>query len=177
MLLALAAAAGAQDGGGMPQFNPAHFVPQLFWLAVSFVTLYMLLSRIALPRIGQVIEERQDRIRRDLDEASRMKSDTEKALASYEKSIADARSRAQAHAKEARDRVAQSSDKERAALESRLGAKIAETEKRIATMKTAATASISAIAAETAGPIVRKLIGVDPSADEIRRALQPAAGE
>ncbi|HRD78672.1 MAG TPA: F0F1 ATP synthase subunit B', partial [Hyphomicrobiaceae bacterium] len=83
MLFALAAAAGAKDAGGMPQFNPEHFVPQLFWLIVSFTLLYLLLSRIALPRIGQVIEERQDRVRRDLDEANRMKSDTEKALAAY----------------------------------------------------------------------------------------------
>ncbi|HRD78150.1 MAG TPA: F0F1 ATP synthase subunit B', partial [Hyphomicrobiaceae bacterium] len=97
--------------------------------------------------------------------------------AAYEKSIADARGRAQNHAKEARDRVAQASDKQRAELEASLAAKMAETEKRIAAMKSAATASIGAIAADTAGPLVRKLIGVDPTADEVRSALQPAAGE
>src|SRR3569623_2748389 len=94
MLFAVAAAAAneAAQSGGLPQLNPHHFTPQLFWLALTFIALLFVMSRIALPRVGEVIEERRDRIRRDLDAAARLKDETDKALAEYEKALADARS-------------------------------------------------------------------------------------
>ena len=84
-------AAAHSGGGGLPQLDAHTFAPQLFWLVLTFGALYFILSRVALPRIGEVLEERADRIVRDLEAAQRLKDDTDKALADYEKALADAR--------------------------------------------------------------------------------------
>src|SRR5512134_2245309 len=134
------AAAGAQPAPGMPQFNPEFYPSQIFWLAISFGLLYWILSRVALPRIGEVIEERRDRIQRDLDTAERLKADTEKALADYEKALADARGNANAMAREMRAKLSAEVDNERGRVESQIAAKIGEAEKRIAATKEKALA-------------------------------------
>jgi F-type H+-transporting ATPase subunit b len=175
--LAAAAAPVADKKGGLPQLHVPDFPPQLIWLALSFGALYFILSRVALPRIGEVIEERRDRIQRDLDEAERLKIETEKALAAYEQALAAARGKATAIARETRERVAAEIDQERARVEAQVAAKVAEAEKRILDMKTKALAQVNEIATETAGAIVAKLIGADVSADEVREALQPIPGE
>jgi F-type H+-transporting ATPase subunit b len=172
-----AAAAAAEKKGGLPQLNAADFAPQLIWLVLTFGVLYLLMSRVALPRIGEVIEERRDRIQRDLDEAERLKGETEKALAGYEQALAEARGRANAIAKETRDRLAAEVDGERGRVETQVGAKVAEAEKRIAGMKSKALAEVDTIAAETAAAIVARLTGKEASMDEVRRALTRAPGE
>ena len=157
---------------GLPQLNTNDMAPQLIWLALSFGALYFLLSRIALPRIGEVLEERRDRIQRDLDEAARLKGETEKALGAYEKALADARSNAGALAKETQARVTAEVDKERGRVEQELGARLNEAESRIAATKAQALTSVNDIAAETATAIVNRLIGEDARPDEIAAALQ-----
>jgi F-type H+-transporting ATPase subunit b len=147
------------------------------WLAITFALLYWLLSRIALPRISQVMEERRERIQRDLSEAERLKSETEAALKSYEQSHAEARSKAQAIAAEMRNKLAAQAEQERQRLDAELAAKLADTEKQIAETKARALASVNDIAADTAGVIVAKLIGQEASADEVRRALSAKAAE
>ena len=82
-LLAAVAAEAAHEAAksGLPQLNTHTFSPQLFWLVLTFATLFFVLSKIALPRIGEVITERRDRIARDIDAAARLKGETDKALA------------------------------------------------------------------------------------------------
>ena len=75
----------------MPQLESATFISQIVWLAVTFLALYVVMARIALPRIGEVLEARQDRIAHDLDTAASLKAEAEAALAAYETSIAEAR--------------------------------------------------------------------------------------
>lgn len=169
-LVALAAAA-ADKKSGLPQLNVPDFAPQLIWLALTFGLLYVILSKVSLPRIGEVIDERRDRIQRDLDEAARLKGETEKALAAYEKERAEARAKASALGKEAQDRITAESDKERTRVDQQITAKMAEAEVRIDTLKSRALAGVNDIAADTAGAIVHRLINQDVSADEIRRAL------
>src|SRR5207302_1475046 len=82
--------------GAFPPFAKETFASQLVWLAITFVVLYLLISRIAIPRIGGIIEQRSKRIEEDFAEAQRAKDDSEAALAAYEKALADARNRAQA---------------------------------------------------------------------------------
>ncbi len=173
------AAAGhaAPQSSGMPQFNPEFYPSQIFWLALTFALLYFLMSRVALPRIGEVIEERRDRIQRDLDAAEKMKRDTEKALAGYEKALADARTRAGGMAKETRDKLTAEVDAERQRVDAQVHAKIAEAEASIAATKTKAMSSIGEIASDIAGSVVGKLTGNDASADEVRQALKQIAGK
>lgn len=155
-----------------PPLDTSTFASQFFWLAITFALLYYILSRVALPRIGEVIEERRDRIQRDLDEAARLKDETARALASYEQAMADARGKAQAIAGEARSRITGEVEKERGRVEAQIASKIAETESRIVATKSAALERVSEIVTDTAGAIVNKLVGVEVSADDVRRALQ-----
>src|SRR5215510_9347738 len=89
--------------GGFPPFQKDTFASQLFWLAITFVLLYVVMARIALPRVGSIIEARRARIDGDLAEANRLKVSSETAMAEYEKSLGDARNRAQAIGAETRE--------------------------------------------------------------------------
>lgn len=157
--------------GGLPQLNVQDFTPQLFWLVVTFVLLYWLMAKVALPRIGDVIEERRDRIQRDLAAAERLKGDTDKALETYEKALADARGSASAIARQTRDSLNAEVDKERKAIEDQLAAKLASAEESIAATKTKALASVKDIAGDTAASIVAALTNVNVSKDDIARAV------
>ena len=177
IVAAAAAAATTHEGksGGLPQLNPADFAPQLIWLAITFTVLYFILARVALPRIGEVIEERRDRVQRDLDSAERFKKQTDAALAAYERALAEARAKASSMAKDMREKLAAETDKERSNVEGHLSAKLADAEARIAATKTKALASVDEIAAETASAVVSKLLGEDVSPAEVKKVLQPAA--
>ncbi len=170
-------APGGEAGGNFPPFNPATFAPQLIWLALTFTVLYLIMSRKALPRIADVLEERANRIKRDLDAAERLKGETDKALATYEQALADAKGNANAIAKETRAKLTADVDKDKTAIDAKMNAKIADAEARIAATKNKALASVNDIAASTASAIVGRLIGLDATTDEIKRALAPAAGK
>lgn len=178
-MLAEAAGEAAHQASkaGLPQLNPETFVPQLFWLALTFLTLLFVMSNIALPRVGEVIEERADRIQRDVDAAGRLKAETDKALADYEKALADARANASGIAKQTREKLSSETDAEKARAETNISAKIADAEARIAATKTKALTAVNDIAAETARAVVAKLIGQDVSLDDVKKVLQPIAGE
>ncbi|MEL6373076.1 MAG: F0F1 ATP synthase subunit B [Pseudomonadota bacterium] len=171
------ASVGAKPGesAAFPPFNVETFAPQLIWLAISFTLLYLLMSRVALPRIEQVLSARRERIRRDLDEAERLRGETDKALADYEKTLADARSKASATAAQTREQVAGEADKERHRVEEDLAAKLATAEARITETKAAALASVDEIATDTATSIVKQLVGTDVSPEDVRKALQQAS--
>src|SRR5713226_4107678 len=85
----------SEHGRGFPPFDAHSFASQLIWLALTFIALYLLMSRVALPRIGSILEERRRHIEADLAEAQRLKGDSDAAIAAYEKALADARGRAQ----------------------------------------------------------------------------------
>lgn len=174
--LAVAATAGEQKGG-LPQLYAPDFAPQLIWLAICFGVLFFVLSKVALPRIGEVMQERRDRIQRDLDEAGRLKTETEQALVAYEQALAEARARSGAIAKERRGALTVEIDQERARVEAQVAAKVADAEKRIAAMKSNAMTQVNEIAVDTAAAVVARLIGIEVAKDEVRRAMQPGAAE
>jgi F-type H+-transporting ATPase subunit b len=157
--------------GGLPQLHAPDFVPQLFWLAVTFVLLYWIMAKVALPRIGEVIEERRDRIQRDLAAAERLKGETDKALQTYEKALSDARGSASAIARQTRDELSAEVDKERKAVEDQLASKLAGAEASIAATKTKALASVKDIAGDTVVQIVSALTNINVTKDEAVRAI------
>ena len=165
------AAHGAHKKSGLPQLDGSHFVPQLLWLALTFGVLYLVLSKFALPAVGEVIDERRQRIKRDLDEAERMKAETEKALANYEQALADARAKGSQISRDTRDTLAAETDRQRGAADAQANAKVADAEKRIGAMKDRALGEVNTIAADTASAIVEALSGAKVSADEIKTAL------
>lgn len=174
-LVAVATAAHEGKSGGLPQLNPADFSPQLVWLAVTFVVLYFILARVALPRIGEVIEERKDRVQRDLQAAEQFKQETDEALAAYEKALSEAHQKASGMAKDMREKLTAETDKERGQVESQLATKLGKAEARIAETKSKALASVNEIAVETASAVVGKLLGESISPAEVKKVLQPVA--
>ena len=179
VMLFAAAAEAAQEAKpeGLPQLNPDHFANQIFWLAVTFVVLMLIMSKVALPRVGEVIDERRDRIKRDVETASRLKADTDKALSDYEKALADARSNASGIAKETRESLAAETEKERQRVDGQIAAKVRDADTRIAASKSKAVTAIQDIAADTARAVVAKLIGQDVSAEDVKKVLRPVPGE
>jgi F-type H+-transporting ATPase subunit b len=161
-------------GGGQPAFPPfesSTFPAQLFWLAISFGALYYFMSKRFLPRVGAVIEGRKARIAADLDEATALQQKADAAAAAHEKTLADARAKAQALAQAARDQLAAESDAKRKGLEDELSAKLAVAESQIAATRQQAMTNVAGIARDAAGAIVERLIGRAADADTIARAL------
>jgi len=161
-------------GGGKPQFPPFNketFASQLVWFAIFFIALYVIISRLAIPRIGGIIDARRGRVEGDLAEANRLKGQSDDALKAYEKSLADARGRAQALANETRDKLTAEAEVRRKALESQLNAKLADAEKTIAATKSAAMSNVHGIAVDTASAIVQRLIGSAPSGGAVETAV------
>jgi len=160
--------------GVFPPFDKETFPSQLFWLAICFVALYLLTARLVQPRVGGIMDSRKNRIAGDLAEASRFKSESEQAMAAYEKALADARTRAQTIASETRDRLQAEADRNRKSLEQQLNARLADAEKQIAGTKTAAMANVRGIATQAAAAIVSRLTGVTAPDAAVTAAVDAA---
>lgn len=154
-----------------PPFQAEGFASQLVWFAITFALLYLMASKLVLPRIGGIIEARRQKIEGDIAEAQRLKAASDEAIAAYEKSLAEARARAQAVADATRERQAAEAEKNRKLVEAGLNAKLAEAEQTIAATKAAAMANVRGIAVETASDIVEKLIGVTPADQTVVTAV------
>src|SRR5580693_7736047 len=163
--------------GGHPAFPPfqrENFASQLVWLTISFVLLYVLMAKVALPRVGGILAARQKHIDDDLAAANAFKAKSEAAHAAYEKALADARARAQAIAAETRDQQAAAAEVTNKRLEAQLHERLAAAEQSIAATRTAAMGHVGAIAKDTASAIVERLIGQAPAEHEVAAALGDA---
>ena len=161
----------SEHGKGFPPFDPATFASQFVWLALVFGALYLLMSRIALPRIGAIMDARRQSVEGDLAEAKRHKDSSDAAIAAYEKALAEARGRAQALANETREKYAAEAGAARKELDATLNTRIAEAEQAIATRRTAAMSNVQDIAIETAAAIVERLTGNAPAKPDIANAV------
>ena len=162
------------DGGHkapFPPFEKSTFASQLVSLLIAFVALYLIVSRIALPRVGSLLDERQNAIDGDLAAAQKLKDESDAALKAYESELAAARSRAQAISAETREKLNAASDAERKTLEEQLSLKLAEAEKTIASTRETAMSNVRGIAADAAGAIVQRLSGVLPDGALLDRAV------
>ncbi|HVI62462.1 MAG TPA: F0F1 ATP synthase subunit B' [Bradyrhizobium sp.] len=164
----------SEHGRGFPPFDSQTFPSQLFWLAIAFIALYLLMSRIALPRIGSILEARRKRVEDDLAEAQRFKDGSDAAIAAHEKALAEARGRAQALANETRANAAAAAEARRKEVDAKLHAHIAEAEKTIAEKRAAAMSNVRNIAGEAAGAIVERLTGISPASEEVAQAISQA---
>ena len=162
------------DGGHkapFPPFQKDTFASQLVSLLVAFVALYLIVSRIALPRVGSLLDERQNKIEGDLAAAQKLRDESDAALKAYESELASARSRAQAIGAETREKLNAAAEAERKTLEERLSVKLAEAEKTIAATREAAMKNVRGIAAEAAAAIVQQLTGVPPDGRSVNSAV------
>ncbi len=168
---------GVALAAGLPQLDAATYGPQLIWLAISFALLYWLMVRLILPRVSQVLDERQQRIESNLERAEKLKTEADEAKASYEKTLSSARAEAQEVLHKTSERLAAEAAERHAALASRLGNDVRAAEARIDDAKTRALAGIQDVAVETALAATRRLIGEAPDNQSVTAAVQAVLGE
>jgi F-type H+-transporting ATPase subunit b len=160
--------------GAFPPFASETFASQVIWLAIAFGLLYLLMSRVALPRVASILENRGAKIAADLEAAQRMKAESDAAVEAYEASLAEARSHAHGIAAEARGAVAAEAEKTRIGLEGELGRKLAEAEAQIEATKAAALGNVRSIATDAAAAIVERLTGRVPASRAVEAAVDAA---
>src|SRR5882757_2814380 len=160
-----------EHGRGFPPFEKETFASQLLWFALTFIALYLLMSRVALPRVGSILEDRRRHIDGNLADAQRLKGESDAAIAAHEKALAEARGRAQTLANEAREKAAAAAEARRKEVDTGLHARIAEAEKTIAATQSAAMTNVRGIASEAAAAIVERLTGVAPTSNDVGDAV------
>ena len=156
------AASGAHEAAsapGMPQLDISTFPNQIFWLVVTLVAIYLILSRVALPRIGAILAERQGVITSDIATAEDLKAKAVEAEAAYNQALTDARAEAQRIVAEARAEIQADLNKAIAQADEEISAKAAESEKAIAGIRAGALEAVQEVATATAGELVTALGG------------------
>jgi F-type H+-transporting ATPase subunit b len=169
-------AAEAHGSGGLPQLDFDTWPSQIFWLAVSLVILYRLMTTIALPRISGVIEERADKIADDLDRAEEFRRKAEEAQAAYDRALAEARTKAQAIAAETRAAIQKEVEAEMARADEEIGARAAESERRIREIRDSAMAAVADVATETASALVEAVLPEVADSDAVSAAVRAELG-
>jgi F-type H+-transporting ATPase subunit b len=154
-----------------PPFDPANFTPLLIWLALSFGLLYLLMSKIAVPRIENILLTRANKITEDIGKAHALRGQAEEAAAAHDKTIADAKAKALALAQETRANLNAETEAKRLALEAELSAKLTASEAQVHAMKTKAMENVEAIANETAAAIVQHITGKPADQNAIAKAI------
>ncbi len=165
---------GAGHADVFPPFDTTHFSSQLLWLALTFGALYLLMSKVALPRVAGILEHRESTISGDLDKAAQMQKQADDAGKAYEKTLADAKAKAQAMGQEAGSRLAAEGEAKRKTIEGELNAKLADAETQIAATRAAAMSNVDGIARDAAAAIVQQLTGTAANADAIAAAVAAA---
>ncbi len=155
-----------------PPFDSSSFASQLFWLALTFGLLFFLLSKVLLPRLRDILEERSNRIADDLDSAAEMQKQAEQAGRAYEKSLADARAKAHNLAESAKAKIQAELDAETAQAEAKTLKQVEEAENLIRKTRAAAMANVEEIASETAKTALEQVFGKKISIANIRKAIK-----
>ncbi|MFN3938213.1 MAG: F0F1 ATP synthase subunit B' [Gemmobacter sp.] len=152
-------AQGAGQAAGMPQLDFSTWPNQIFWLVIALGAIYLILTRVALPRIGMVLAERKGTITNDLAAAEELKQKARQAEEAYNKALADARAEAARIVAEARAEIQADLDAATARADAEIAARAAESERRIAEIRAGAMESVSEVARDVARELVAQLGG------------------
>ncbi len=163
-------AAKAAESAGMPQLDFSTFPNQIFWLVVTLVVIYLVLSKVALPRIASVLAERQGTITNDIAAAEELKAKAAEAEDAYNKALADARAEAQKIATEAKAEMQAEVDVAMAKADAEIAARTAESEARINEIREGAAAAVQDVAKDAAKEVVSAM-GIDVDAAAVESAV------
>jgi F-type H+-transporting ATPase subunit b len=155
----------------MPQFDPSTFASQIFWLVVAFFLVFLVAWRVALPRLGEVLDNRRTRVDTDIARARELTEEAEQVLAAYEAELTSARDKAKEALNEAAAKAAKASDARNEELTARLSSESRAAQTRIAQARDAAKASIGEVATDIAVAATDRLIGVRPANDAAGEAV------
>jgi len=159
---------------GLPQLDPKNFSSQLIWLTITFVILYALMAKVALPKIGEVLEERQNKIDDNLAKAEELKSQSDAAAQAYETSLSDARTKAHDAIRDVKDKAYAEAAVRQSELNADLQTKIASAEQAINKARDAAMSGITDVATDVAASAIEKLIGEAPKDASVTAAINAA---
>ena len=147
------------ETGGMPQLNPEFWISQIFWLIITFGSLFVILHKIILPKISNNLEMRKSQILENIETAEKQKIESENKIQEYQKIINDSTNQATEYFSDARKKIIQDIDKKREQIEKDLSIEIENVEKDIVNLKKSSPEKIIKIAVETSGDLIKHLIG------------------
>lgn len=162
----------AASSAGMPQLNPASYPSQLFWLGVTFIAMYVLMSRSVLPRIADVLEKRRARREGDLALADQLTREAEEAKASYEKLYAEAKNKANTLIADAEAAVRASDEQESAALDKTLVEKMQKAEASIRASRAEVVERLAPVVSDVAAEVVKSIAGKAPTDAQLKAAAK-----
>ena len=162
----------AAESGGMPQLNPEFWISQIFWLIITFGILFIVLTKVILPKISDNLETRKSQILENIETADKQKEESQKKIDEYEKIILDSKLKAKYYFNEAREKILDDINKKRAALEKNLDEEISEVEKELSDLKNKSGEKINKIAAETSAELIKELIGEEVNSSSIAAIVE-----
>jgi len=151
----------AAESGGMPQLNPEFWISQIFWLTLTFGILYVVLSKLILPKISANLELRKSQIQENIEAAEKQRKSSESKLKEYDDIILKSKLEAKNIFKEAREKVLKNINSKRETLDKQIDEEIKKAEQEINVLKKSAPEKINKIAIETSSELVKKLIGAE----------------
>ena len=162
----------AAESGGMPQLNPEFWISQIFWLIITFGILFIVLTKVILPKISDNLETRKSQILENIETADKQKEESQKKIEEYEKIILDSKLKAKNHFNEAREKILDNINKKRAALEKDLDQEIDGVEKELSDLRNKSGEKINKIAAETSAELIKELIGEEVNSSSIAAIVE-----
>ena len=151
----------AAESGGMPQLNPEFWISQIFWLTLTFGILYIILSKLILPKISDNLESRKSQILENIEAAEKQREDSESKLKEYEEIISKSKIEANSIFNQTKDKVTKDINAKREVLDKQIDKEIAEAEKEIQILRDGAPDKINKIAIEASSELIQKLIGAE----------------
>ena len=168
----LVASAQSGESGGMPQLNPEFWVSQIFWLVLTFGLLYIILSKMILPKISNNLESRKSQILENIETAERQREESEKKLKEFEKIILESKLEAKNYFNEARQKILEDINNKRNTLDKDIDDEINAAEQEINNLNTASIEKIKNIAVETSSELIKKLIGEEANNSSISAIVE-----
>ena len=162
----------AAESGGMPQLNPEFWISQIFWLIITFGILFIVLTKVILPKISDNLETRKSQILENIETADKQKEESQKKIDEYEKIILDSKLKAKSYFNEAREKILDDINKKRSVLEKDLDKEIGEVEKELSNLKNKSGEKINKIAAETSAELIKELIGEEVNSSSIAAIVE-----
>ena len=160
------------ESGGMPQLNPEFWVSQIFWLTLTFGILYIVLSKLILPKISANLELRKSQIQENIEAAEKQRESSESKIKEYDKIILKSKLEAKNIFKEAREKVLKDINQKKEVLDKQINEEIKKAEQEIAKLKKESPEKINKIAIETSSVLVKKLIGADVNNSSINAIVE-----
>ena len=162
----------AAESGGMPQLNPEFWISQIFWLIITFGILFIVLTKVILPKISDNLETRKSQILENIETADKQKEESQKKIDEYEKIILDSKLKAKSYFNEAREKILDDINKKKAELEKDLNEEIIELERELTDLKNKSGEKINKIAAETSAELIKELIGEEVNSSSIAAIVE-----